>query len=107
MLRRLALWLLRQLEESLDPDLKVRLDEYRARKAALEAQTEEAQIAIAGLDSKLAQLSTQRAATQTELAEAERAASQIEEKRREILDGTIQKDSIRNASDSDLLHDRL
>jgi septal ring factor EnvC (AmiA/AmiB activator) len=104
MLRWLALWLLHLIEGKLDPELQARLDKYRKQKADLEAQETEALTQIAGLEGKLAQLNSQRAATQAELAEAERAASRFEEERKKILD---EKDNVSGSSDHDALRDRL
>lgn len=104
MLRTLALWLLRIIEEQLDPDLKARLVQYRNDKEQLEAQIKEAQAAISGMEGKLSQLNTQRAATQTELATAMREAERFEEERRRILNET---NNSKDVSDAAALRDRL
>jgi chromosome segregation ATPase len=104
MLRWLALWLLHIIEGRLDPELQARLDKYRKQKAELEAQETEALTQIAELEGKLMQLKSQRAATQAELAEAERAASRFEEERKRIFD---EKDNASGSSDHDALRGQL
>mgnify|MGYP003701053511 CR=1 FL=1 len=104
MLRRIVLFLLRQLQENLDPDLKARLDQYRADRAKLEAQVKAEQEAIAGIEGKLADLNAQRAALQTQLAEAERESNRIEEERKGVLN---EKTNGPDLSDHDALSGRL
>lgn len=106
MLRQLALWLLRQLEASLDTDLQARLDAYRKQRAKMVAQIEEAQIAISALDERLAQINSQRAAIYKQLAAHEREASRLDDERRKVLESNQQTDNS-STSDSDALRDRL
>ncbi len=108
MLRQLALWLLRQLEASLDTDLRARLDAYRKQRAGMEAQTKEARKALSALDEQLAQINSQRAAINKQLAAHEREASRLDNERRKVLESNQQTTvNISSASDHDALRDRL
>ncbi len=103
MIRAIALWLLRFLEQSLDTDLKQRLADYQAERARTEESIRREKAALEGDARMLAALREQRAGVQLDTKNTEAELATLKEEVRKI-------DSEKTntlVADGDALRDRL
>ncbi|MGB8510871.1 MAG: hypothetical protein WCD76_21035 [Pyrinomonadaceae bacterium] len=95
---------MRQLEESLDSDLKLRLTEYRKQRAALDAEIEQAERELRGLESQKETVRAQRTEIKEAIALCASENEQLDERLRRIADDKKLDEDVAGAlSDHDLL----
>src|SRR4051794_12596263 len=100
-LRRFVLWLLSGLEESLDPDLKARLEQYRRGRKATETAIESEKIGLAKAEAVLAQIKEQRSVVSDQLLVEQDALRTLKGELKKIDEGTVKTS---DPTDDDLLH---
>lgn len=79
MLRRIVLWLLDWLRESLDPELRARLDAYRAERERVTALIADEARSLAQDNQRLEQIRAERSAVAAHLAQVETEIAKLKE----------------------------
>src|SRR6266487_6917449 len=85
MIRSFALWLLRLIEENLDPSLKADIEAYEAKKKEKEDYLAQLNFEIGQLNQQIATATAERDVNRINLKTAEAAADELEAKTVEVV----------------------